>query len=293
MAVRAFTVLPDLTRRRAGACLLACAAPSRAASAPTALTYFPVSPLHAYRWQMLALALAHAPDGPAPALHPFADADTSQKRAVRLLESGRIDVACFGPDAQREAQLQPVRIDILRGMLGFRLLLIRAADQARIAALDADGVRRELVYGFNSQWADLAILRANGLRLVTATGYENLFAMLAAGRFDAFPRGLNEAHRELAQFRGRFPGLAVEATKALYFPFPVWFWVRRENAALAERIEQGLRAALADGSFRRLFEAYHADEIALMKRGGRQVIMLAGNGGAETNTSWWWPDRPR
>ncbi len=117
--------------------------------------------------------------------------------------------------------------------------------------------------------------------------------MLAAGRFDAFPRGLNEAQRELDTRRQDYPQLAVEKSKALFFAYPVYFWVRQENTALAQRITLGLQRALADGSFRRLFESYHAHEIAALKQDKRHVIRLDNPllpaGTPAVDTRWWWP----
>lgn len=121
--------------------------------------------------------------------------------------------------------------------------------------------------------------------------------MLEAGRFDAFPRGLNEAQRELDQRAQRYPLLAAEKTKAIYFPFPIYFWVKKDNAARAQRIERGLSMALADGSFRSLFESYHAAEIAALKKEKRHVIRLDNpvlpKGAALSDTRWWWPEGPQ
>jgi hypothetical protein len=84
----------------------------------------------------------------------------------------------------------------------------------------------------------------------------------------------------------------VEQTKALFFPFPIYFWVNKDNQALAQRIEHGLTLALADGSFRKLFETYHAKEIAALAEEKRQVIRLNNPilppGSPEPDTHWWW-----
>lgn len=258
----------------------------------TTIRYFPVGPIYEYRWKLLELALARAPNGgESSQLAPFAE-DITQNRGVQLLQSGAIDVIALGTNVEREAQMLPIKIDILRGIVGFRIFVIRAADQARIARMDDKALRQQLIYGLNSQWADLPIMRANGFTVETSPAYEKLFGMLSAGRFDAFPRGLNEAARELEERKKSYPQLAVEQTKALYFPFPVYFWVSRENTALAQRIERGLKLALADGSFRQLFETYHAAEIATLARDKRQVIRLANPilpaGTAEPDTRWWW-----
>ncbi len=254
--------------------------------------YFPAGPIYEYRWKLLELALSHAQNADETIkLAPFAE-EVTQNRGVQLLQSGAIDVIALGTNAERESQMRPIKIDILRGIVGFRIFVIRAADQARIASMDGQALRKQLSFGLNSQWADLPIMRASGFTVETSTSYENLFSMLVASRFDAFPRGLNEAGRELEERKQSYPQLAVEQTKALFFPFPIYFWVKKENAALAQQIERGLKLSLADGSFRKLFENYHAAEIALLANAKRQVIRLDNPilpaGSPEPDTRWWW-----
>ena len=261
-------------------------------SSEAVIRYFPSGTIYEYRWKLLELALTHTNDMAKPLqLAPFTE-NVTQNRGISLLEAGDIDVIALGTNAEREAQLLPVKIDILRGIVGFRLLVIRAADQERITQMDEVSLRKKLMFGLNSQWADLPIMRANGFSVVTSSDYENLFAMLAANRFDAFPRGLNEARRELDERKQNYPQLAIEKSKALYFPYPVYFWVNKNNVALAKRIELGLNRSLADGSFRKLFESYHAAEIAAIKKEKRKVILLENTilpaGNAKPDTSWWW-----
>lgn len=274
------------------ACLLfGCVGPGMAGE--TVLRYFPSGPIYEYRWKLLELALAHvkAEEGTFR-LEPYAE-EVTQNRGVLLLQSGGIDVIALGTNEEREGKMLPVRIDISRGIVGFRLFVIRAADQARFAQMDELSLRQKLVFGLNSQWADLPIMRASGFSVITSANYESLFEMLAASRFDAFPRGLNEARRELEERKQNYPQLAIEKTKALYFPFPIYFWVSKDKVALARTIERGLRLSLADGSFRRLFESYHATEIAGLKKEKRQVILLDNPilplGNPHPDTSWWWP----
>jgi len=293
------THLHEPSRRGAHHILLAVVAALLMSFVPLAtakeelIRYFPVGPIYEYRWKLLELALSHAHrDGDeAFRLVPYAE-DTTQNRGMLLLQSGALDVIALGTNAERESRMLPIKIDILRGIVGFRLFVIRAADQTRIARMDERAMRQQLIFGLNSQWADLPILQGSGFTVVTSASYENLFGMLASGRFDAFTRGLNEARRELDQRKRTYPQLAVEKTKALYFPYPVYFWVSKSNTALAQRIEHGLNLSLADGSFRKLFETYHAQEISMLAGEKRQVIRLSNPimpvGTAEPDTRWWW-----
>lgn len=255
------------------------------------LRTFPTGSIYEFRWKLLELVLAHGQDGESYRLVPYGE-DITQNRSVLLVQSGAIDVIALGTNADREARLLPIRIDILKGIIGYRVFLIRASDQARIAGMDDARLKRELTFGLVSDWADLPIMVADGFAVETASHFENLFEMLAAGRFDAFPRGLNEATRDLAEYQGRYPGLALESSKALYFPYPVYFWVSRERPELARRIERGLRLALADGSFHDLFVTYYSKEIALMRRGRRHVLRLPNPnlppGTEPPETRWWW-----
>lgn len=273
--------------------LLVCLAFAVRAEGP-ALRCFPVGPIYEYRWQLLALALAHTSGG-ALRLEPYA-AEITQKRSLRLLQDGALDVLALGSNPEREAAGLPVRIDILKGIIGYRVFLIRRSDQARLDRMDDAALRRQVTFGLQQDWADLPIMKAAGLMVETASDSENLFRMLMAGRFDAFPRGLNEADRELAQHQPANPELALEAHRALYFPYPVYFWVRRGNRELAQRIEQGLRLAEADGSWRRLFLDSFVGEIARLNRQRRRVMKLPNPflpaAGTEPDTHWWWrPER--
>jgi len=293
-----------VTRRRAdhacrlrcllAAVLMVCAFGGGAAQAAArTLTYFPVGPIYDYRWKVLALALDHVRQagGPAFDLRPYAESVT-QNRGISLLQAGTIDVIALGTNTERESRMLPIKVDISRGVIGYRVFLISASDQDRIARLDDEAFRTQLTFGMNSQWADLPVMRANGYTVVTTTDYERLFDMLAARRFDALPRGIGEAAIELDARRDSFPDLAIEQTRALYFPYPIYFWVSRDNKQLAGWIEQGLRAALADGSLRKLFESYHAPMMKALAQSRRHVIRLDNPvlpaGSAPVDTKWWW-----
>lgn len=259
------------------------------------LRCFPAGQLYDYRWRLLELALAHAPDGEAVRLQPYPE-DITQSRSVLLLQSGAIDVLALPTNPAREAELLPVRIDILKGIIGFRVLLVRRSDLSRIARMDDATLKQQMVFGLERDWADLPIMLANGFKVETTTIYESLFAMLEAGRFDAFPRGLNEVYRDLAEYGKRYPDLVLEPGKALYYPYPIYFWVNRNNLMLAHRIERGLTLALRDGTFQKLFTSYYAQEIAIMRKAPRHVIQV-GNpnlpaGAPGPDTRWWWtPNR--
>ena len=185
-----------------GICLLSLCLPLRAE--PCTVRYFQQDARYAYRTALLQLLLEKTKDQGTCGLSPQFTTVT-QDRGLALMQEGRIDVVSMPTTLQRERDLRAIRFDILRGLLGYRVLLIRKQQQADFAAVQSLAELRHFRLGFGMHWADLPLLQYNGFRVVAAPHYESLFAMLSRGRFDGFPRGLNEAWQELGEQQGRFP----------------------------------------------------------------------------------------
>ncbi|WP_051235680.1 substrate-binding periplasmic protein [Marinimicrobium agarilyticum] len=174
-----------------------------------------------------------------------------QGRLMRMLSTGEsVDVLWSMTSRSRETHLRPVRIPLGRGLIGYRLLVIRAEDRAAFAEITSIEQLSEKVAGQGPSWPDTDILRHNGLS-VTTSGYDSLFMMLRHGRIDYIPRALNEPWAEVAA-RPELD-LVVEPTLMLHYPAANYFFVERDNRVLAERLRRGLELALADGSLEKLF----------------------------------------
>jgi ABC-type amino acid transport substrate-binding protein len=196
----------------------------------------------------------------------------NQERQVSELEAGRtIDVGPIPSSPEREARLLPIRIPLNKGMLGWRLGLIRKGDEELLAGVktlkDLQGVR--LAQG--QEWPDTKILQANGLSVITAPRYAGLFKMLEAKRFDYFPRSIMEIWDEQANHADT---LVVEPHLALHYYYDAYFMVNRKNTTLARDIRDGLETAIRDGSFDKLFQQYFGERIRKAHLERRTVIEL-------------------
>ena len=176
---------------------------------------------------------------------------TSPRQATELRNNGIINLMWDGSNRQRETELWPVRVSLLRHLNDYRVFLIRAEDAERFKAIRTLDQLRALKAGAGVNWPSTDILRANHIPVVTSIAYEYLFPMLRAKRFDYMPRGVYEAFHE--QRVNAKENLAIEQTIFLHYPVPFYFFVSRENAALGQRVERGLRIAIKDGSFDKLF----------------------------------------
>jgi len=121
---------------------------------------------------------------------------------------------------------------------------------------------------------DADIMQENGLPLVKAVGYGKLFKMLAANRFDYFSRGLYQIQTEVNFYPNLH--LAIEKDLMLHYQNEVYFFVNRDNKALAERLRLGLELAQKDGSFDVLFNSIPRYQwgIEQLKHNQRRVIHL-------------------
>lgn len=255
------------------AATLLAAAPLAAAQADT-ITY-PGSPASSdgrigYYVALLDLVLRKAGE---PFRLKASGQDMVAPRAVQLIEDrDGIDVCWWPATPELEQRLLPVRIPIDKEMLGWRLLLIRKTDRERFAAINTLPQLRALSAGQQRDWGDAIILRANGFKVVDAAVYQPMFQMLASGRFHYFPRGVGEIWNEAEQHAGL--GLEIEPHLALHYPVQTYFFVNKQDTALAQRIERGLRASIKDGSFDALFEQYNGEFIRRAHLGSRTVFEL-------------------
>ncbi len=202
-------------------------------------------------------------------------ASMQQGRAIHQLSQGQnVDIIWTVTSKTRERKLLPIRIPLLKGLLGHRVLIIKKEDKRKFSGVLNLEDLQQFTAGQWHDWPDVKILQANGIKVATASTYDGLFGMLQAARFDFFPRGINEAWQEVELQAN--PELTVEQHLLIYYPSPIYFFVNNKSIALAERIEKGLKLSIEDGSFDRLFYSHRAHKkmftIGQLKQ--RQIITL-------------------
>ena len=211
---------------------------------------------HDYHWRVLQAAL----EATRSKYGPYTvESSGFMNESRQLLEmhrpSGSINSLALVGSATLDKTLIPVKVPVDKGLLGFRLFLIRAADQPAFTQVRTLDDLRRFRQGQQTDWVDAAIFRAAGFPVVTGNNYAALFAMLMAGRFDAFGRGVGEIEGELANFGPKYPGMAIEQSLLLHYPLAVYFWFRRdaEGERYATRVREGMTTIANNGTLDRLF----------------------------------------
>lgn len=196
-----------------------------------------------------------------------------QSRALLELATGSklVNVAWGMTSIDREQQVLPIRIPIDKGLLGWRLALVAERRPDLFRQVRTVAGLRAFTAGLGHDWPDTALFRANGLEVVDVPNYELLFRMLANGRFDYFPRSVSEVWDELDAHEG----LALDRHIVLHYPAPAYFFVNKDNSALAAAIARGFDRAIADGSFDRLFQQHYGKQLKRAAIGRRRIIELS------------------
>ncbi len=227
-----------------------------------------------YFSKLLELALSKTEKTHGPFLIQLAPTRTTNHRLLARMLNREIDLLWSTNNPDMEKNLLPVRVSLLKDLTNYRILMIRQGDQARFSAINNLDDLRQLRGGMHPQWSDAAIMAHNDLPLVYGTEYTQLFFMLTAGRFDYFSRGLAQIYIEPR----RFPDLplAIEEELMLQYRNDYHFFVRKEDTKLAERLEEGLKLAQADGSFDELFYSFPRYRWGMeqLKLNKRRIITL-------------------
>ncbi len=261
---------------------LALAACMAHAQAPTVFLYpRPESPKdtqYVYDYELLRQALeatipTHGPFELKPSEAPMNQGQAADEIAAG---AGRANVFARSTAVEHEQRLLPVRIPIDKGLVSFRVFLVRDEMLPKFAAVNTLDDLRQYSVGSFTTWADTQILRAAGFKVVTGDSYEGLFRMLVARKFDFFSRSADEAYREFDERRALLPEMKVEQGLLLYFPTTRFFFVRRDaaGARLASRIEEGLNLMVKAGSFDAHFQRYKGALITRARLKNRKVLRI-------------------
>lgn len=184
-----------------------------------------------------------------------ADKAMNQRDALKAMMQGQgIDVVHTMTDKTRERVLIPVRIPLDKGLIGARLVMVNKKDKAKFLNVKTVEDLKRFSFGQGHDWPDTEILRFNDLKVVTSQEYSALFTQLSDKTFDGFPRAVFEIWDEIQDHKDK--NFDSADGFYIYYPAAMYFFVRKDatGAALSKRLETGLRIALKDGSFDKLFD---------------------------------------
>lgn len=205
----------------------------------------------------------------------FNDKPLSQARWIAAVLQGiDNDVLWTMTNNDREKSMRAIRVPLLKGLMGYRLLVIRKGDETVFSSIKTKEQLLALSAGQGIHWPDTDILRVNRFNVVEAMAKENLYKMLIVKRFDFFPRGLTEINLEDKFITPK--NLIVEPHLILHYPTDLYFFVNKKNTELATRLEKGWAIIQKNGEFEKFFLAAERVQaaLAILNKRDRTVIEL-------------------
>jgi len=202
-----------------------------------------------------------------------------ESRRMYVLEHDLGDInftiAPYQPDL--EGKLIMVHIPADRGLMGYRVMMIRRAAQERFDRISTAADLHSLRFGLMESWVAAQVLQSNGLDVVGGSSYEGLFRMLAGSRFDALDRSAAEIVPEYDSHAADLPDIAIEKHVLLHYPMADYFWFTdtKDGRRRAERIELGLRRMVANGALKRIFDERFGPALKRLDLRSRHVVELS------------------
>ncbi len=174
----------------------------------------------------------------------------TQARALKQIELGKtIDIFWAGTSIEREQQLKAIRIPLLKGLLGYRVSLVHKDFISGFDGINSkqDFTRFSPCQG--SDWPDTDILASGGFNVVRNPDYKMMFKQVSIKRCHFLPLGVYEADAEYTANKNLYPNIRLYKDIIIRYPFPMYFFVNKDNTTLASLIKNGLEKAIDDGSF--------------------------------------------
>ncbi|WP_323813238.1 hypothetical protein [Cellvibrio sp. NN19] len=203
---------------------------------------------------------------------PFSEEPSAKRQALLISEGKILNLLWASPGTViARADVITVPVDILRGLLGYRVCLINPDNFPNTEKLTSIN-QLQIAQGLN--WADIDIYKHNGITPKQAPTFEALFDMLAAKRYECLPLGADEIMHTWRHQKNEFPFLVVEPHMLIYYDYPIYLHISKQFPELAERIKTGLEKLQRSGEFDRLFKQYHAKDLALLQLNQRKIFCL-------------------
>ncbi len=173
-----------------------------------------------------------------------------QKEALDIIEQNKgIDVYWVGTSIARERKLLPVRIPIFRGMLGMRMSLVHKDTGSLFYSVTDSNQMFNYRPCLGSDWPDADIFEANGFNVKRSKQYRGLLDHIMKKECDFLPLAVSEINAEYKDAKKTYKDIRLYNRFIFYYPFPMYFFVNKDNTVLAKRIELGLEKAIDMGLF--------------------------------------------
>ena len=168
----------------------------------------------------------------------------------------------------------PIRIPVRRGIVNYRLLLIKRGTENFFSNVNTLDDLKKIRVGVDTAWAAHKTLLYHGFNIIPVADYDSMFNMLARKRFEYIPRAPNEIFDEIERHPGEFYDFIIEPTLAIYMPSATYVFVSKEFPRIADRLKEGLELMVKNGDLLKIFHTFFYDSILKANIKNRKIINI-------------------
>lgn len=231
---------------------------------------------HAYKYELIEqlLKVTEAEFGPY-VIEPFTQNLSEKRLSVLISQGNAVNVQWGSPGTSvATADVIPIPVDILRGMLGYRVCLVNGNKNSLFDSVKDTNSLHNIRIGQVAGWPDISIYEFNKINIVQSPTFENLFTMLSYDRFDCLAVGVNEAAIIFNQKKNYVPTMDIDNHLLIAYYYPVYLYVNAKHPEIAKRLSRGMEKLQASKEFDRLFNRHFRRGIDDLNIKARTVLCL-------------------
>jgi hypothetical protein len=198
-----------------------------------------------------------------------------KRHAILIGQGEQINLLWNSPGTViAHANVIPIPVDILRGLLGYRICLISRNNRVDFSSLTDVTSLQKISIGQGRGWSDVDIFHFNNIDLVLSPTLDSLLGMVAANRFDCLLLGAAEIEGIYQENIATMHMLTIEPSLAVYYDFPTYFYISEKFPKIAERFLKGMNMIQENGEFEQLFNRYYKNALEKLNMKSRHTICL-------------------
>ena len=181
----------------------------------------------------------------------------TQNRSIGLLATkAYYDVIWTAESSERDETMLRIDFPIFRGALGIRGSIIRKDYEPYFNAITSIDEFKKVRLCQGHNWPDADILEYSGLLVYRAVHFESMLEMVSRERCDAIALSIFEGYGEMEAFEEKYSELTFSTSVLLIYPQSYYFYVKKENSALALLLEERLRLHHLSGDYDYLLSSH-------------------------------------
>lgn len=226
---------------------------------------------HSHFIEVLELAIKHTKIEHDYKVMPLPYILPSAQRTFRHFKNKKMQILWSSCDSDFEKEYTPIYLPLAKGVLSYRIGLIHKNSTKKLKSVESLEDLHYVKIGQGFGWPDIAIYENHGIN-VTQANLTGLIKMLEENRIDMIPLGIGEI-KKIKELFTKSKDVKIYQDLILYYPWPMVFYVHKENTHLAKVLKSGLNEIVSNGKLEKKFQEHFGKAKELLSSTATKIKM--------------------